>query len=76
MRESPKPVIQRMLGVNANTGRAMGISADWVYQIIRQVGNYGEVFERNVGVDSPLGFKRGLNQLWSRGGLLYAPPLR
>lgn len=76
MRESPKPVIQRMLGVNADTGRAMGISADWAYQIIRQVGNYGEVFERNVGLESPLGFERGLNQLWSRGGLLYAPPLR
>lgn len=76
MRESPKPVIQRMLGVNADTGRAMGLSADWAYQIIRQVGNYGEVFERNVGVNSPLGFERGLNQLWNKGGLLYAPPLR
>ncbi|HET8903124.1 MAG TPA: amino acid ABC transporter substrate-binding protein [Saccharospirillum sp.] len=76
MRESPKPVIQRMLGVNADTGHAMGLSADWAYQIIRQVGNYGEVFERNVGVNSPLGFERGLNQLWNKGGLLYAPPLR
>jgi general L-amino acid transport system substrate-binding protein len=76
MRQSPKPVIQRMLGVNADTGRAMGISPDWAYQIIRQVGNYGEVFERNVGQDSQLGFDRGLNQLWSKGGLLYAPPLR
>jgi len=76
MRESPKPVIQRMLGVNATTGRAMGISADWAYQIIRQVGNYGEVFNRNVGPNSSLGFDRGLNQLWNKGGLLYAPPLR
>jgi general L-amino acid transport system substrate-binding protein len=54
----------------------MGISADWAYQIIRQVGNYGEVFNRNVGPNSSLGFDRGLNQLWNKGGLLYAPPLR
>ncbi|GGX71073.1 amino acid ABC transporter substrate-binding protein [Saccharospirillum salsuginis] len=76
MRASDKPVIQRMLGVNGDTGRAMGLSADWAYQIIKQVGNYGEVFERNVGQDSELGFDRGLNELWSRGGILYAPPLR
>lgn len=76
MRGSDKPVIQRMLGVNGDTGRAMGLSADWAYQIIKQVGNYGEVFERNVGQNSTLGFDRGLNELWSRGGILYAPPLR
>ena len=76
MRASDKPVIQRMLGVNGDTGRAMGLSANWAYQIIKQVGNYGEVFERNVGQDSELGFDRGLNELWSRGGILYAPPLR
>ncbi|PTY37385.1 amino acid ABC transporter substrate-binding protein [Saccharospirillum sp. MSK14-1] len=76
MRRSNKPVIQRMLGVNGDTGRAMGLSADWAYQIVRQVGNYGEVFDRNIGPDTPLGFDRGLNSLWSEGGLLYAPPLR
>lgn len=76
MRESKKPVIQRMLGVNGDTGRAMGLNADWAYQIVKQVGNYGEVFERNVGSGSALGFERGLNELWSQGGLLYAPPLR
>ncbi|MCH8532346.1 MAG: amino acid ABC transporter substrate-binding protein [Saccharospirillum sp.] len=76
MRDSRTPVIQRMLGVNADTGRAMGLSSDWAYQIIKQVGNYGEVFERHVGKDSELGFERGMNELWSKGGLLYAPPLR
>jgi general L-amino acid transport system substrate-binding protein len=76
MRDSRVPVIQRMLGVNADTGRAMGLSSDWAYQIIKQVGNYGEVFDRHVGQDSELGFERGMNELWSRGGLLYAPPLR
>lgn len=76
MRESKKPVIQRMLGVNGDTGRAMGLDADWAYQVVKQVGNYGEVFERNVGSGSSLGFERGLNELWSQGGLLYAPPLR
>lgn len=76
MRRSDKPVIQRMLGVNGDTGRAMGLSADWAYRIIEQVGNYGEIFERNIGPATPLGFERGLNALWSDGGLLYAPPLR
>lgn len=76
MRESDKPVIQRMLGVNGDTGRAMGLSADWAYQIVKQVGNYAEIFERNVGPNTPLGFDRGMNALWSDGGLLYAPPLR
>lgn len=76
MRSSNKPVIQRMLGVNGDTGRAMGLSADWAYQIVKQVGNYGEIFERNVGPETPLGFDRGMNALWSKGGLLYAPPLR
>ena len=75
-RRSNKPVIQRMLGVNGDTGRAMGLSADWAYQIVKQVGNYGEIFERNVGPNTPLGFDRGMNALWSDGGLLYAPPLR
>jgi len=76
MRRSNKPVIQRMLGVNGDTGRAMGLSADWAYQIVQQVGNYGEVFDRNIGPDTDLGFDRGLNALWNQGGLLYAPPLR
>ena len=49
---------------------------DWAYNIIKQVGNYGEIFERNVGEKTPLGLARGLNQLWSKGGLLYAPPIR
>ena len=54
----------------------MGLSADWAYQIVKQVGNYGESFERNVGMDSPLEIERGLNALWTDGGIQYAPPIR
>lgn len=75
MKASNKPVIQRMLGVNADTGLKMGLTSDWAYQIIRQVGNYQEIFDENVGKDSPLNIERGLNELWSNGGILFAPPL-
>jgi general L-amino acid transport system substrate-binding protein len=57
-------------------GEGMGLSNDWAYNIIKQVGNYGEAFERNVGEKTPLGLKRGLNALWTQGGLQYAPPVR
>jgi general L-amino acid transport system substrate-binding protein len=57
-------------------GEGMGLSNDWAYNIIKQVGNYGEVFERNVGKNTPLGLARGLNALWTQGGLQYAPPIR
>lgn len=66
------PAVQYILGGVGNAGAAMGLSADWAYNIIKQVGNYGEVFERNL---APLGIKRGLNALWHDGGLLYAPPI-
>lgn len=75
MKRSNKPVIQRLLGVNADTGKAMGLSPDWAYQIVKQVGNYGEIFDRNVGVDSKLNMERGLNRLWNKGGIMFAPPL-
>lgn len=75
MTASNKPVIQRLLGVGADTGVAMGLSADWAYQIIRQVGNYEEIFDRNVGRDSQLQIDRGLNSLWNDGGIMFAPPL-
>ena len=75
MRKSNKPVIQRLLGVNADTGRAMGLPSDWGYKIIKQVGNYQEIFDRNVGKDSELKIQRGLNSLWNNGGIMFAPPL-
>ena len=76
MKMSSKQNIRRLLGLEGVKGTGLGLSDDWAYQIIRQVGNYGEVFERNVGSGSPLGIDRELNALWSRGGLLYAPPFR
>ena len=59
-----------------NFGEQLGLSKDWVVRIIRQVGNYGEVFDRNVGAGSKLGISRGLNRLWTKGGIQYAPPVR
>ncbi len=76
MVESKDPKIQRFLGVTAGNGKALGIDEKWAYNIIKQVGNYGEVFERNVGVNTPLKIERGLNDLWTRGGLMYAPPFK
>lgn len=70
------PEVRRLLGVEGDAGRPLGLEKDWVYQIIRQVGNYGESFDRNVGRGSKLGIRRGLNALWKEGGLLYAPPVR
>ena len=57
-------------------GEGLGLSDDWAYNIVKQVGNYGEIFERNVGQKTPLGLARGLNALWTQGGLQYAPPVR
>ncbi len=73
---SKNPEIRRMLGVEGDFGPMFGLSTDWAYNIIKQVGNYGESFERNIGVNTPLGLPRGLNQLWNKGGILYAPPFR
>ncbi|MEO3432610.1 amino acid ABC transporter substrate-binding protein [Inquilinus sp. CAU 1745] len=70
------PDVQRMLGVTAGNGESLGVSEDWLVQVLLAVGNYGEIFERNVGVDTPLGLERGMNALWTDGGLMYAPPLR
>jgi general L-amino acid transport system substrate-binding protein len=74
MKKSPDPTIQRLLGVVPGNGEALGLDEDWAYNIVKQVGNYGESFERNLG--KPLGLQRGLNALWTKGGLIYAPPLR
>jgi general L-amino acid transport system substrate-binding protein len=76
MVKSKDPKIQRFLGVTAGNGKALGIDEKWAYNIIKQVGNYGEIFERNVGVNTPLKIERGLNALWTKGGLMYAPPFK
>jgi general L-amino acid transport system substrate-binding protein len=74
--KSQKPDIKRLLGAEGAYGEELGLSKDWVARIVRHVGNYAEVYERNVGVDSKLGMPRGLNQLWTAGGIQYAPPIR
>jgi general L-amino acid transport system substrate-binding protein len=74
--KSQKPDVKRLLGIEGTYGEDLGLTKDWVARIIRHVGNYGEVYERNVGVDSKLGIPRGLNHLWSAGGIQYAPPIR
>jgi len=76
MMKSPNPEVRRMLGVEGKFGEGLGIGNDWVVNIVKQVGNYGEVFDRNVGEGSPLKLPRGLNNLWNKGGLQYAPPIR
>ncbi|MES1155634.1 MAG: amino acid ABC transporter substrate-binding protein, partial [Pseudorhodoplanes sp.] len=74
--KSDNPDIKRLLGTEGKHGEALGLTNDWAYRIIKQVGNYGESFERTVGQASPLKIARGLNGLWSKGGLQYAPPIR
>ncbi len=76
MMKSPNPEVKRMLGVEGKFGEGLGIPNDWAVNIIREVGNYGEVFDRNVGAGSALKLPRGLNNLWTKGGLQYAPPIR
>ncbi len=76
MKSSTNPGIRRLLGVEGDMGKKLGINADWAYQVIKQVGNYSQAFERNVGMGSPLKIARGLNALWSNGGIQYAPPVR
>ncbi|MCG6656600.1 amino acid ABC transporter substrate-binding protein [Halomonas campisalis] len=74
--DSEDPNVARLLGQDGNYGEGMGLDADWSYNIISQVGNYAQVFDRNVGMDSPLEIERGVNALWIDGGLQYAPPVR
>ena len=70
------PNVRRLLGTEGESGQSLNLSPDWGYQIVKQVGNYGELFERNVGPRTPLALPRGVNSLWSQGGILYAPPIR
>ncbi len=76
MKSSKDPEVLRLLGVEGSQGKELGLSNDWAYNIIKSVGNYGEIFERNIGVNTPLGIERGINALWTDGGLIYSPPFR
>ncbi|TAJ25029.1 MAG: amino acid ABC transporter substrate-binding protein [Reyranella sp.] len=76
MLKSDNPSIKRILGVTPGMGKALGVDEKWVYNIVKSVGNYGESFDRNVGAGSPLKIARGQNELWTKGGLQYAPPIR
>ena len=76
MLKSKDPKIMRFLGVTPGMGKALGLDEKWAYNIIKQVGNYGEIFERNVGPNTPLKLERGLNDLWTRGGLMYPAAFR
>jgi len=74
--KSQKPDVRRLVGIEGGFGEKMGLTNDWVVRVIRRVGNYAEVYERNVGVKTRLGIPRGINQLWTAGGIQYAPPIR
>ncbi|MFC5499569.1 amino acid ABC transporter substrate-binding protein [Caenimonas terrae] len=75
-RDSKDPVVGRLLGTTEDTGKLLGLDKDWLARALKATGNYGEIFERNVGPKSPLALPRGVNNLWSKGGLMYAPPVR
>jgi general L-amino acid transport system substrate-binding protein len=70
------PEINRLLGTEGNLGEMIGLEADWAKNAISANGNYGEIFEKNIGENTPIGLARGLNAQWTDGGLLYAPPFR
>ncbi len=74
--ENKEPAVQRLLGTGEDTGKLLGLDKDWAARAIAAVGNYGEIFERNVGPKTALQLPRGANRLWSQGGLMYAPPIR
>jgi general L-amino acid transport system substrate-binding protein len=76
MLQSQNPEIRRLLGLSGDFGNGMGLDNRWAYWAIKAVGNYGEIFDRNVGKDSQLNLPRGVNALWTQGGLMYAPPIR
>ncbi len=76
MMKSTNPDIKRFVGTEGNYGEQLGLGKDWAVNIVKLVGNYGEVFDRNVGAGSPLKIERGLNKLWNKGGIMYGPPIR
>jgi general L-amino acid transport system substrate-binding protein len=73
---SKKPEVRRLVGLEDSFGEQLGLSKQWAADVVRAVGNYGEIYERNLGSGSELGIPRGLNHLWNRGGIQYAPPIR
>ena len=75
-KSSTDPVVGRILGSTEDTGKLLGLDKEWAARAIKAVGNYGEIFERNVGPKSPLGLPRGVNNQWNKGGIMYAPPVR
>lgn len=76
MAAGTNPGIKRLLGTEGDAGAKLGLSADWALNAVKQVGNYAEMFDRNVGPNTPLAISRGLNAQWNKGGILYAPPVR
>lgn len=76
LKSSPDPAVQRFLGVGEDLGKSLGLDREWAARAVKAVGNYGEIFNRNLGADSPLKLPRGLNAQWNKGGLMYAQPLR
>ncbi|MGE0516112.1 MAG: amino acid ABC transporter substrate-binding protein, partial [Hyphomicrobiaceae bacterium] len=76
MVKSTNPEVRRLLGTEGEFGKAIGLDNDWVVKIVKGVGNYAEIYDRNVGPDTPLKIARGVNNLWSKGGIQYAPPVR
>jgi general L-amino acid transport system substrate-binding protein len=75
-RTSANPAVQRLLGATPGAGKNLGLDDDWAYRIIKQVGNYAQSYDRNVGMSSPLKIPRGLNALWRDGGIMYPLPIR
>lgn len=76
MLKSTDPRLKRLLGTEGNYGEDVGVTADWVVRIVRAVGNYGEIYDRNVGPGTPLDIERGINNVWRKGGLHYGMPVR
>jgi general L-amino acid transport system substrate-binding protein len=76
MRSSSVLDVRRFLGLEADLGASLGLARDWAYQVVKQVGNYAEIFDRTLGQGSALKLDRGLNNLWTKGGLMYSAPLR
>ena len=76
MNESQDPVVMRITGKSEDTGKLLGLDKEWMVRAVKAVGNYGEIFERNVGPKTPLNIPRGVNAQWNKGGLMYAPPIR
>jgi general L-amino acid transport system substrate-binding protein len=74
--KSSNPEIKRFLGVEDDFGKGLGLTKDWAYRIVKKVGNYGEAYDRNFGPKTRINIPRGLNNLWTQGGLQYAPPVR